>query len=142
MTPAASTYLEHLPEIFRAPSAAGADAFLGRFLKIVEALLSGRDDATLGAPPNQRRVRGLEEILAAFVQELDPAFTTTTRSADGQRLESAFLTYLASWVALTFDQNWELEKKRQWLQRIVSLYQRRGTRSGLEEYLVLSLIHI
>jgi phage tail-like protein len=82
-------------------------------------------------------VQGLEEILAAFIQELDPAFTTAVASADGARLDSPFLNYLASWVALTFDQNWDLGKKRQWLQRIISLYQRRGTRSGLEDYLVM-----
>src|SRR6185369_12986882 len=137
MSPAPSAYLEHLPEIFRAPSASGGESFLGQFLKIFEALLSGRDDATLGAVPNDRHVRGLEESLGAFVRELDPTSTTTTTSADGKRLDSPFLNYLAIWVALTFDQNWELDRKRQWLHRIVSLYQRRGTRSGLEEYLAM-----
>jgi phage tail-like protein len=137
MSPTSSTYLEHLPEIFRAPATGGGEPFLGLFLKIFEALLSGRDDANIVVGPNPRRVRGLEDVLKAFVQELAPAFTTTVPSADGKRLDSPFLNYLASWVALTFDQNWDLEKKRQWLQRIVSLYQRRGTRSGLEDYLVM-----
>jgi len=137
MSPAPSAYLEHLPEIFRAPSSSGGESFLGQFLKIFEALLSGRRDALVGAPGSQRHVGGVEEILSAFIRELDPAYTTTTTSADGKRLDSPFLNYLASWVALTFDQNWGLDKKRQWLQRIVSLYQRRGTRSGLEDYLAM-----
>ncbi|MEP7305154.1 MAG: phage tail protein [Acidobacteriota bacterium] len=127
-----STYLPHLPEIFRAPPSAGGEPFLGRFLKIFEALLSGRDDAAL---PGTARVRGLEEILGAFVNELDPAFTTAVGTLGGARLDSPFLTYLASWVALTLDQNWDLDRKRRWLQRIVPLYQRRGTRAGLDEYL-------
>src|SRR4029450_12957039 len=48
-----------------------------------------------------------------------------------------FLDYLAKWVALTFDQNWELDKKREWLKRIVPLYKRRGTRAGITEYLAM-----
>jgi phage tail-like protein len=132
-----SPYLDHLPEVFRNPPGPSAQPFLGEFLKIFEALLSGRNDATPPAPPNAARVRGLEEILAAFVNELDPASTTVVRSADGTRLDSPFLAYLASWVALTLDQNWDLDRKRRWLQRIVLLYQRRGTRAGLEEYLAM-----
>jgi phage tail-like protein len=132
MATPSSPYLEHLPEIFRTPPAPGAEPFLGRFLKICEALLSGRSDAL---PPGGTRVTGLEEILAAFVNELDPAFTSVVLRSG--RLDSPFLTYLASWVALTLDQNWDLEKKRRWLQRIVPLYQRRGTREGLAEYLTM-----
>jgi phage tail-like protein len=129
---ASSAYLQHLPEAFRTPPAAGIEPFLGRFLKIFEALLSGRADAM---PPGAPAVRGLEDILGAFVDELDPAFTTVVTSPDGARQDSPFLAYLASWVALTLDQNWDLDRKRRWLQRIVLLYQRRGTRAGLEEYL-------
>lgn len=131
-----SAYLQHLPEIFRTPATPGGVPFLASFLKIFEALLSGRADAT---PPGASKVRGLEEILEAFVRELDPAFTTVvstrTPPATDVRHDSPFLAYLASWVALTLDQNWGLDRKRRWLQRIVPLYQRRGTRAGLEEYL-------
>ena len=132
-----STYLDHLPEIFRTPDTPGADPFLGRFLKIIEAALSGRDDAipSMGTP----RVRGLEEILDDYLGELDPAYTivTVTRVGSEIRFDSPFLTYLASWVALALDRNWDLERKRRWLQRIVPLYQRRGTRAGLAEYLAM-----
>jgi Phage tail protein (Tail_P2_I) len=40
-------------------------------------------------------------------------------------------------VALILDQNWDLSKKRQWLKRIVPLYQQRGTRAGLGDYLAM-----
>jgi phage tail-like protein len=132
MAAATISYLQHLPEIFRTPPARDVEPFLGRFLKIFEALLSGRDDAVVAG----ETVRGLEEILDAFVNELDPAFTTVVTTLAG-RLDSPFLTYLASWVALTLDENWDLDKKRRWLQRIMSLYQRRGTRDGLAEYLAM-----
>lgn len=128
-----SAYLQHLPEIFRVPSRPGDEPFLGQFLKIFEALLSGRSDAL---PLGQERVPGLEEVLDALIDTLDPAFTPVTGTPGG-RLDSPFLTYLASWVALTLDQNWDLDKKRRWLQRIVPLYQRRGTRAGLTEYLTM-----
>jgi len=135
-TPPPSTYLQHLPELFRNPPGSGAAPFVGQFLNIFEALLSGRPDAIPPAPPGAARVRGLEEILEAFVRELDPASTTVVTNSDGT-LNSPFLTYLASWVALTLDQNWDLGRKRLWLQRIVLLYQRRGTREGLAEYLAM-----
>jgi hypothetical protein len=38
-------------------------------------------------------------------------------------------------VGLSFDQNWGLDKRREWLRRIVPMYKRRGTRAGLVEYL-------
>lgn len=132
-----SAYLQHLPEIFRTAPGPATSPFLGQFLSIFEALLSGRPDAMLTTLAGPVKVRGLEEILEAFIRELDPAFTTVVVSPDGTRLDSPFLTYLASWVALTLDQNWDLDRKRRWLQRIVLLYQRRGTRAGLEEYLAM-----
>lgn len=130
MTTLASDYLRHLPQIFRTETH-GSGAFLGEFLKIFEALLSGRPDALVGG----ERVVGLEEAIAAFVEHLDPARTPVDDAAAGAPLDSEFLDYLASWVALTLDQNWPLAKKREWLRRIVPLYKRRGTRAGLLEYL-------
>jgi len=134
MTDAPSSYLQHLPEIFRARPAPDVEPFLGRFLKIFEALLSGRDDA---APPGESKVVGLEDILARFPDNLDPALTPVVPSPAGVRLDSPLLSYLASWVALVLDQNWDLAKRRQWVKRIVSLYQRRGTRAALDEYLAM-----
>jgi phage tail-like protein len=128
---AESSYLRHLPAIFRAAGPDGAPPFLGEFLKIFEALLSGRDDArALG-------VRGIEDVIALFPEYIDPALTPIDNpdAADDVPLRSEFLDYLASWAALTLDQNWSLEKKREWARRIMPLYRRRGTRDGLQDYL-------
>jgi phage tail-like protein len=125
-----SSYLEHLPEVFRAP------AFLGRFLKIFEALLSGRADA----PPmdnSKKKITGLEEILDEYPRALDPALAPVAVSPERSRVDSEFLSYLASWLALTLDQNWTLGQRRHWVARIASLYQRRGTRAALDEYLAM-----
>jgi phage tail-like protein len=124
-----SEYLRYLPEILR--GAAGDAGFLGGYLKIFEALLSGRDDLPAATP-----VRSLEGTIAALPALLDPGLTPVEPASDGTP-DSPFLDYLGRWVALTFDQNWGLDKRRQWLRRIVPLYKRRGTRAALTEYLAM-----
>jgi phage tail-like protein len=48
---------------------------------------------------------------------------------------SQFLPWLASWLNLVLDQRWPEERQRQLLRSAISLYRRRGTRKGLEDYL-------
>lgn len=126
----AREYIEHLPEIFRKETEEGKPNFLGQYLKVFEALLSGREDAKI----NDDKVPAIEERIAEFVEYLDPGFTPFN-DPFSERLGSEFLNYLASWVALIFDQNWDLDKKRQWLRKIVPLYKKRGTMWGMSEYL-------
>ncbi len=45
------------------------------------------------------------------------------------------LPWMASWVGLTLDDHWPEAKRRQLLKAAVSLYRKRGTRRGLQEYL-------
>ena len=45
------------------------------------------------------------------------------------------LPWLASWVDLTLDDHWPEAKRRQLLKAAVSLYRKRGTKRGLQEYL-------
>ncbi len=126
-----SLYLRHLPEIFRAPRPDGTTPFLGEFLKIVEALLAGREDArAIG-------IGGVEDLIEGFPEFIDAALAPVENPLPpaGALLRSEFLDYLASWVALALDQNWDLAKKREWTRRIVPLYKRRGTRDGLQDYL-------
>ncbi|HEX7119490.1 MAG TPA: phage tail protein [Longimicrobiales bacterium] len=127
-----SSYLRYLPELFRAAGPGGEPPFLGEFLKIFEALLSGRADAR-----DRFGVQGIEETIERFPETLDPALTPVDNpnAPEGAPLRSAFLDYLASWVALALDQNWDLGKRREWTRRIVPLYRRRGTRDGLQDYL-------
>jgi phage tail-like protein len=47
---------------------------------------------------------------------------------------SEFLPWLASWLSLVLDQRWPEERQRQLLRSAVSLYRRRGTKKGLEDY--------
>lgn len=54
---------------------------------------------------------------------------------DPQMAPPDFLPWLASWLNLVLDERWTEEKRRQLLRSAASLYRRRGTRKGLQEYL-------
>lgn len=110
-----SSYLDHLPAIYRAGAEGDETHFLGRFLLAFEALLSG-----IGDPER----RGLEEWIESLHEIFDPA-----------RAPVEFLDWLASWVALTLREDWEEEQKRRFIARIVPLYRIRGTKAGLAEML-------
>jgi phage tail-like protein len=131
MAGAPSSYLQHLPEIFRGKLENGDPVFLGDYLKIFEGMLSGRADAVVAG----ENIQGLEQRVAKFVDYLDPALTPVDDPNATAGATSEFLTYLASWVALALDQNWDLQRKREWLRQIVPLYKRRGTKAGLTAYL-------
>lgn len=129
-----SEYLRFLPEILRGD---GEGGFLDRYLKVFEALLSGRDDV-----PAADAVDALEKTIAAMPTLMDPGLTPVQEETVGPpptppALTSPFLDFLGRWVALTFDQNWGLDKRREWLRRIVPLYKQRGTFAGLSAYLAM-----
>lgn len=123
-------FTNYLPEVFQTHPVTGEQSFLVSFIKIFEALLDGRDDATV----NGLSIQVLDETIERFVTYLDPALVPVDNQ-DDDLLTSEFLNFLASWVALDLDQNWGLDKKRHWLQKIVALYKKRGTKSGLTDYL-------
>src|SRR5262245_42303294 len=122
-----SEYLKYLPQIFRAGAEGG---FLDGYLKVFEALLSGRTDV-----PAEHATPSLEGTIDAVPSMLDPALTPVEAGSPSGALRSEFLDYLGRWVALAFDENWPLEQRREWLRRIVPLYKRRGTLAGLSAYL-------
>jgi phage tail-like protein len=50
-----------------------------------------------------------------------------------------FLPWLASWVALTLQDNWPTRTKRQFIREIASLYRQRGTKASLQKILQIYL---
>jgi phage tail-like protein len=54
---------------------------------------------------------------------------------DPKLTPSGFLPWLASWLGVTWDDSLPEERKRKLLEVAISLYQRRGTRGALEDYL-------
>jgi len=125
-----SSYMEFLPAVYRQGEVDGKANFLGRFLKIFEKLLSGIDD---DGKAQAREVVGIEQILDKIHDYVDPLFTPPMAGSSQDIAD--FLAYLANWVALSLDENWDERSKRRLLKRIVPLYKRRGTKAGLTEYL-------
>jgi phage tail-like protein len=66
-------------------------------------------------------IEGQLEILPLY---FDPRMTTPD-----------FLPWLASWIDLTLDEQWSEDKRRRLLQSAATLYRKRGTKRGLQEYL-------
>jgi phage tail-like protein len=108
--PASSSYLDHLPAIFR------QKPFAGRFLRAFETVLTGTDAER----------PGLETTIGRIADYLDPMTT-----------EAEFLPWLAGWVTLSLRADWDEATKRSFIQQIVPLYRLRGTRAGLERMLEL-----
>ena len=81
--------------------------FLGRFLMIFESIMGP-----------------LEGVVDNLKYYFDPGTTA-----------SELLPWLASWVDLVLDESWPLERRRGLVKSAVELYQWRGTRHGLSEYL-------
>jgi phage tail-like protein len=111
-----SSYLSHLPQLYR------EDPFLGLFLVAFEQVLTGGREADF--EPDVVPLPGLEQMIGELPALLDPK---TTRSE--------FLPWLAGWVALSLRADWSAEQGRQFIGRIVPLYQRRGTKANLQELL-------
>ncbi len=120
-----STYQQYLPAILQ------EDVFLGQFLLAFEKILSGLNEtpsqeqiitATTENPP------GLEEIIDKIHLYFNP-----------QQTPEEFLSWLAGWVALSLRDDWQVEVKRAFIQRIVGLYRERGTKAGLIEILSIYL---
>lgn len=113
----ASSYLDHLPAIFREAPEEGEPGFLGRFLLAFEHLLTG-----VGNPGET----GLDEQLDRVAELFDP-----------QRTPAAFLDWLAGWVALTLRGDLDADEGREVARGLVAdavpLYRLRGTRRGLEK---------
>lgn len=89
------------------PAIFSEDEFTGRFLKIFESMLTPIE-------------RVLDQIHLYFDPKMAP---------------EGLLHWLATWVDLVLDEKWSVEKRRQMIGAAVELYQLRGTRRGLTEYL-------
>jgi phage tail-like protein len=91
------------------PAVYSADEFLGRFLLIFEHVLS----------PIERTVANIPYYFDARIAPPE------------------MLTWLASWLGLVLDERWPEAQRRALIRSAVELYQWRGTRRGLAEFLRL-----
>lgn len=63
----------------------------------------------------------------------------STPAGTAQGSDSDFLSWLGSWVGLTLDRRWSVERRREFLRRAPALYGARGTREGMWKLLLLYL---
>lgn len=91
------------------PAFFGANEFLGRFLLIFEHILTPLD-------------RQIEHLSDYFDPRLAPP---------------DFLPWLASWLGLVLDERWPEGQRRELIRAAVDLYDWRGTRRGLSEFVRL-----
>jgi phage tail-like protein len=106
-----SRYLQHLPAIFHKLPKKPEELVLGEFLLSFE-----------------QELKHFEDILAIIDRYFSPALL------DARQAEE-FLPWLASWVALTLDEEWDEDKRRRLIFEAIKLYRWRGTVQGLKRYL-------
>ena len=81
-----------------------------------------------------------QRYTSAFDDVLAPVFATLDSLAsylDPRLAPEDFVDWLAGWVALSLDENWSLERRRELVARAVDLHRWRGTARGLAEHLEL-----
>jgi phage tail-like protein len=99
---ARKSWLDYMPGVYRQAVAAG-DTFLRDFLYIFQTIHAGIE----------RRLERLHEVF-------DPATT-----------DAEFLPWLASWVGLLMDPEWDEHTRRKWIREAPRLYATRGTKRCL-----------
>lgn len=105
-------YQDYLPRVYQDPK----KPFVGQFLKVFEALLSGGPEPIEGWSG-----KGLEQVIDTLGDYFVPEKTPTE-----------FLDWLAGWVGLVLRGEWSEEARRELIQEIVSIYPLRGTKHGVE----------
>lgn len=99
------TYLNNLPAIYREDSACGD--FLIRFLSLFETFFDGT-----------------ETVIDNLARLFDPG-----------AVPPEYLTWLAGWLALELDEEWDDSKQRRAIADAFAMYSRRGTARGLRDTL-------
>jgi phage tail-like protein len=107
--------LQYLPAVYSEDAV--SRRFLDSFLSIFDTLWDGISGK-------------LDDIASYFDPQATPADSAGPSQAD-------FLSWLASWMGLTLDRHWPVEKRRQLLSQAYRLYQLRGTPEGLRLHIQL-----
>lgn len=81
-------------------------------------------------PFTMRWTAGLDDILAPIISTLD----CLEAYIDPLVAPTDFLEWLASWVGITLDPKWPLDRSRRAVTQAVELYRMRGTVAGLRAY--------
>ncbi len=102
---------EHSRLLDYVPGIYSEHPFLDGFLRLFESMMDPLD-------------RQIDCLYAYFDPHLTPA---------------DWVPWLSTWVDLVLDENWPVAARRELLGRAAELYRRRGTASGLRDYLAIFL---
>lgn len=106
------SYLRYLPEQFQTTST--KSQFLERYLSIFES-----------------EFVDIEEKIERLTQQFDP-----------EGVPNEFLSWLSSWLAIEYSDEWPAGAKREFLVNAPTLFKMRGTKEGMERTLRLYLRHV
>lgn len=97
-----------------------------RYLEYLPAIYQDREEPFLGQflVPFEEVLTGFDALLSGLDRYFAPALT-----------DSEVLPWLADWVALVLDEEWDESKRRRLIAEAVKLYRERGTVGGLQRYL-------
>ncbi|HSB71326.1 MAG TPA: phage tail protein [Candidatus Methylomirabilis sp.] len=97
-----------------------------RYLEYLPAIYQDREEPFLGQllVPFEEVLTGFDALLSDLDRYFAPALT-----------DREFLPWLADWVALVLDEEWDEPKRRRLIAEAVALYRERGTVGGLQRYL-------
>ena len=97
-----------------------------RYLEYLPAIYQDREEPFLGQflVPFEEVLTGFDALLSDLDRYFAPVLT-----------DSEFLLWLADWVALVLDEEWDESKRRRLIAEAVKLYRERGTVGGLQRYL-------
>lgn len=123
--PAKSSYLSYLPTVLWEREPPLPDFSLGAMLRIFEKILTGFADAEVIRHGDHEH-DSIEEVIDRLHRLFDPWTTPPD-----------FLDWLASWVALRFPDIWDDYQRRKVTSEAAQIYQRRGLKEGLDQYLDL-----
>jgi phage tail-like protein len=116
--PSSLRLIDYLPEIYL------NDPFLGDFLQTFDQVLLGKGD------PDQP---GIEEKIAGISRYFDPAFAPDAADQD-------FLSWLAGWTAFSMRSDLSSIQQRDFIAKVIPLYQQRGTKNNLIKLLEIFTI--
>src|SRR3989304_3085856 len=85
-----------------------------------------------------REDKFMGQFLRIFESIMDPIENTVDNAAfyfDARMTPESLLPWLASWIDISLDPSWPLDRRRELVGKAAELYRWRGTRRGMSEYL-------
>lgn len=116
-----------------------------RFLEYLPAIFQSRQQALIRATPESAetvdKVPFLQNFLLPFERifdDYDALLSALDRYVSPELTPTDdFLPWLAAWVALLLDEEWDEDQRRRLVGEAIELYRWRGTEHGLKRYLQL-----